>query len=110
MRVKFYHTHSGRSPIEEFIAEETPAIKQDFANAIDLLEAGYLLSMPLSRNLSKIHQGLHELRFKDDAGQVRVFYYIKHRESILMLFAFRKKMQKIPPRVIDLVLRRIKGV
>ena len=28
--------------------------------------------MPLSRNLANIRPGLHELRFRDKAGQVRV--------------------------------------
>jgi hypothetical protein len=37
-------------------------------DAITLLQNGVVLSMPLSRNLSGIRSGLHELRVKDRNG------------------------------------------
>ena len=66
--------------------------------------------MPMSRNLSSVHPGLHELRFKDRSGQVRVFYFVKRGEAIYMLHALKKKTQELPRKEIDLVLKRIKEI
>lgn len=66
--------------------------------------------MPLSRNLSSVHPGLHELRLKDRSGQIRVFYFVKRGEAIYMLHAFKKKTQELPRKEIDLVLKRIKEI
>jgi phage-related protein len=110
LKVRFYLKASGRSPVEEFLSECSPEIRQDFVDAVNLLSEGIHLSMPLSRNLSSVHQGLHELRFKDRSGAVRVFYFIKKNEAIYMLHAFRKKTQELPKHEIDVVLKRIKEV
>jgi len=56
------------------------------------------------------HPALHELRLKDRAGQVRVFYFIKRGEAICMLHAMKKKTQEIPKRDVELILKRIKEV
>ena len=66
--------------------------------------------MPLSRNLASIRQGLHELRVRDRAGQVRVFYYLKRGEAIYLIHALRKKTQQIPARELEGVLKRIKEI
>ncbi len=79
-------------------------------DAVSLLEQGKVLSMPLSRNLSNIQQGLHELRFKDRGGQVRFFYCIKKRDAIYMVHAMKKKTQVIPKEDIGLILRRLKEI
>jgi len=72
--------------------------------------AGQGLTMPLSRNLSSVYPGLHELRFKDRSGQVRVFYFVKRGDAIYLLHAFRKKTQELPRNEIELVLKRIKEI
>ncbi|MCM2279854.1 MAG: type II toxin-antitoxin system RelE/ParE family toxin [Oligoflexia bacterium] len=81
-----------------------------FFDAIALLAAGQALATPVSRNLSAIHPGLHELRLKDRAGKVRVFSFVKRGEAIYMLHAFRKKTQELPRNGIDIVLKRIKEI
>lgn len=110
MKVKFYLKSSGRSPVEEFLTECSESIRSDFFDAVNLLVNGQNLSLPLSRNLSSIHTGLHELRLKDRSGQVRVFYFIKKGDAIYMLHAFRKKTQELPKNEIEVVLRRLKEV
>ena len=52
--------------------------------------------MSLSRNLSSIHKGLHELRFKDRTGAYRIFYFIKKADGIYFVHAFKKKTQELP--------------
>jgi phage-related protein len=79
-------------------------------DAITLLQNGVVFSMPLSRDLSGIRPGLHELRFRDRSGQVRVFYYLKRGEAIYIIHAFKKKTQHIPQKELDIVLKRIREI
>lgn len=90
--------------------EQSIEIRTAFVEAVNLLTLGRMLSMPISRNLSNICGGLHELRLKDRSGQIRVFYFIKKGDAIYMLHAFRKKTQEIPKKEIETVLKRLKEV
>lgn len=110
MKVKFYLKSSGRSPVEEFLMDCSESIRSDFLDAANLLVNGQSLTLPLSRNLSSIYTGLHELRLKDRTGLIRVFYFIKKGDAIYMLHAFRKKTQELPKNEIEIVLKRIKEV
>ncbi|OGQ34235.1 MAG: hypothetical protein A3F16_07830 [Deltaproteobacteria bacterium RIFCSPHIGHO2_12_FULL_43_9] len=110
MRVKYYLKSSGRSPVEDFLQTVSQEIRFDFFDAINQLAEGKNLSMPLNRNLSSIHHGLHELRFKDRAGPVRIFYVIVSRDAIYILHAFQKKTQQLPKKELAVVLNRIKEV
>jgi phage-related protein len=110
MKVKYYLTSSGRNPVEEFILALPEETRLEIADAIALLESGQRIDMPLSRNLSSIRPGLHELRFRDKAGQVRVIYFIKRGEAIYFVHALRKKTQTLPSKEIDLILKRIREI
>ena len=110
MKVKYYLTSRGRSPVEEFVLSLPNKTRWEFADAIVLLESAQKLELPLSRNLSSIRPGLHELRFRDKAGQVRVIYFLKKGEAIYLVHAFRKKTQTIPSKDIDLILKRLKEI
>jgi len=110
MRIRYYETPSGKSPVEEFLLALPEETRLEVADAIVLLEGGQRLEMPLSRNLSSIRPGLHELRFRDKAGQVRVVYYIKKAEAIYLIHGFRKKTQTIPRRELDIVTKRLKEI
>ena len=110
MKIKFYLTNSGRSPVEEFLAGVSQELRQDFFDAVKLLAQGKNLTLPLSRNLPSIHSGLHELRLKDKFGQVRIFYFIKRQDGIYMLHAFKKKTQELPQKEIALILKRIREI
>lgn len=110
MRVKLYLKDSGRSPVEEFLSDCSTDIRSDFFDAVNLLVAGQVLAMPLSRNLASIHQGLHELRLKDRNGPIRIFYFIKKSDAIYMLHAFKKKTQELPKNEVALALKRIKEI
>ena len=110
MKVKYYLTQSGRSPVEEFILALPENTRLEIVDALTLLEGGHKLEMPLSRNLSSIRPGLHELRFRDKGGQVRVIYFFKKNEATYLVHAFRKKTQAIPQRDLDLILKRLKEV
>ncbi len=110
MKIKYYQTPGGRSPVEDFLLGLPEATRLEVADALLLLESGQTLEMPLSRNLGAIHPGLHELRFRDKAGQVRVIYYIKKGEAIYLVHAFRKKTQTIPRRELEIIHKRLKEI
>jgi len=110
VKIRFYVTASGRSPVEEFLGSCSKEVQSEFVDAISLLEQGHSLSMPLSRNLSSVQRGLHELRFKDRAGQVRIFYFIKKGDAIYLLHAMKKKTQNIPASELKIIKKRLKEV
>ncbi len=96
--------------MEEFLQGCSEEVRADFFDAFNLLSEGHNLQMPLSRNLSSIHRGLHELRLKDSAGQYRFFYFIKKGDAVYFVHAFKKKTQELPKLEIDLVLKRVKEI
>jgi len=96
--------------VEDFLLGLPEATRLEVADAIVLLESGQALEMPLSRNLANIRPGLHELRFRDRSGQVRVIYYLKKGDAIYLVHAFRKKTQTIPRRELDIIHRRLKEI
>lgn len=110
MKVKFYVTGSGRSPVEEFLRDLGADMKAEFLDAVLLLERGENLAMPLSRNLSSIGRGLHELRLKDRTGAYRFFYFIKRADGVYFVHAFKKKTQELPKQEIEVVKRRLKEI
>jgi phage-related protein len=110
VKVKFYLTSSGRSPVEDFLRDLSYDIRSEFVDAVLLLEEGQNLIMPLSRNLSSIERGLHELRLKDHTGIYRFFYFIKKGDAIFFLHAFKKKKQELPLKEIKIIRKRIKEI
>lgn len=110
MKLRWYQTPAGRSPVEEFLRGLPEETRLEVADALVLLESGQALAMPLSRSLSGIRPGLHELRFRDRAGQVRVIYYLKKGDALYLVHAFRKKTQAIPRRELDIIHKRLKEI
>ena len=110
VRIRYYQRPNGRSPVEDFLVDLPESTRLEIFDAITLLHNGAVLSMPLSRNLSGIRPGLHELRVRDRSGQVRVFDYVKRGDAIYLIHAFRKKTQQIPQKELDIVLKRIREI
>ena len=108
MKVKFYKTSSGKSPVFDFISALPDGIRDDFFDATQRLAEGDSLAMPVSKSLGSIHPGLNELRFRDRSGAYRVIYYIKKKDGIYMLHAFKKKTQKTPQKELRTALKRLK--
>lgn len=109
-KLRFYETGRGLSPVQEFLDGASLELRRNFIDAVNLLIQGQTLSMPLSRSFSSIHHGLHELRLKDRAGQIRVFYFIKKQGDIYIIHAFRKKTRELPRREVRLILKRIREI
>ena len=76
--------------------------------AIFDLQKGETLSMPLSRPMPSVAEGVEELRVRDRTGAYRVFYLAKLADAILIFHAFTKKTQRTASREIALGRRRLK--
>lgn len=83
---------------------------EDIYSLFDDLAHGKSLGPPISKALSAIYKGLHELRLSGRSGEFRVFYIIRVGDAIFILHAHSKKTQKIEKKTIDLIHSRIKGM
>ena len=72
------------------------------------LACGIKLSMPISRPLSSIAKGLHELRIPYQDGTYRIFYVIKMGDAIYILHGLKKKTQKLDKKTKEIILSRIR--
>ena len=54
--------------------------------------------------------GVHELRVKDESAAVRVFYFVKLADAILVFHGFQKKTPKTPQREMSVGLKRLREV
>jgi phage-related protein len=95
---------------EKEIAALPEMIREDLADALARLDAGLVLSMPLSRPMPDIGKGVHELRLRDRAGVYRVFYFVQRHSSIYLLHAMKKTTQATPAHTMALVKRRLKEI
>ena len=85
-------------------------VRHDFLNALALIRNGQTLSMPLSRPMPSIGRNVHELRFRCRDGIFRYFYFVKSGDKVYVLYAFQKKTQKTPKKVIDIVKKRLRSL
>jgi phage-related protein len=103
MKPARFHPAVARS-IEELDAET----RIETVKLIMLLRAGESLKMPLSRPMPSVAPGAHELRIRDRFGQLRVFYFTKLKDAILVFHLFRKKTRRTPKREFDTGRKRLR--
>lgn len=60
--------------------------------------------------MTVIAPGVHELRVRGEGATVRVFYYVRRADAIIVFHAFQKKSEKTPSREIHLARRRLQEV
>jgi phage-related protein len=104
--IEFYTDTQGRSPVLEFINDLPAQDRAKVRNDLRLLrEFGVLLRMPHAKPVTG-HKPLWELR----PGDIRALYFAHVGHRFIILHAFRKKGQKIPPRDIAIAERRMADV
>jgi len=86
------------------------AARAELGWLIERLQAGDTLVEPLSKPMTSVGKGCHELRYKDETGAYRTFYYLKHEKGILIFHAFKKKTQKTPKKEIETGKQRLKSL
>jgi phage-related protein len=94
----------------EFIREQSAAIKQEVGEALRDVQRGMSLGMPLSKPMPDVAAGVHELRVKDETTAVRVFYFVKMADAIVVFHGFQKKTQKTPKHEMEVGGKRLREV
>ncbi|MEX1068474.1 MAG: type II toxin-antitoxin system RelE/ParE family toxin [Patescibacteria group bacterium] len=104
MNVSFFEAEAKKSPVEKFIKSQNPKVADKIARVIDLLEEfGPKLYLHGSYT-EKITDKIHALTVRGSI-QIRVFYCF-YRNSAVLLHAFTKKTNKIPPKEIKIAQTR----
>jgi phage-related protein len=93
--------------VREFIDELPLQTRIEVLTLLRRMENGEILPMPHSRSLASMAKGLYELRLRDVAGQVRIFYYTKIKDVIFLVHALRKKTRTMPEKDRILILKRL---
>ena len=83
-------------------------VRGDLADGLARLDAGLMLTMPLSRAMPSVGRGVHELRLRDRSGHYRVVYALIPGRAVYVLHAFKKTTQTTPQRHTDLARKRLK--
>jgi phage-related protein len=110
VQIIHYTTPSGREPVKEFISKLPIEARFEILTLLRRLQNGETLIMPQSRSMASMAHGLFELRVRDRAGHIRVFYYTKIRGAILLIHGLRKKTNTISDDDRILILKRIKEI
>lgn len=94
----------------EFIRGQSVALRQKIGEALRDVQKGISLAMPLSRSMPGVAVGAYELRVRDENAAVRVFYFVKLAEAVVVFHGFQKKAQKTPKREIEIGQKRLQEV
>ena len=108
MRVFFHQSQSGRSYIESFLGELTPADR-----AIVLAIFSDIQDYGLGAKgcqFRQIEGKLWEIKVRAPGGGYRFFYVMLGRDDLHVLHAYRKQGQKAPIRELDIAQKRMKEV
>jgi phage-related protein len=93
-----------------FIRNQSPTIKREIGEALRDVQKGISLGLPLSRPMPTVASGVHELRVRSVTTVVRVFYFAKVADTIVVFHGFQKKTQKTPTHEIAVGQQRLKEV
>ncbi len=108
MKISFYETASGRSPIEDFIEDLPKADQARFADVFDGIEK-FGLGCPRVQ-FRQLRGKLWEVKFNSPSGGYRIAYVVVESETMVWLHAFKKKTQKTPSSDLEIAEKRMKEV
>lgn len=94
----------------EFIREQSAPMRRKIGEALRDVQKGIRLGLPLSRPMPTVASGAHELRVRDSAMAIRVFYFVNLPDTIVVFHGFQKKSQKTPQREIEVGRQRLEEV
>jgi phage-related protein len=93
-----------------FIRAQEPVVRKEIGEALRDLQKGICLGLPLSRPMPNLASGAHELRVRGKTTAIRVFYFVKLAEAIVVFHAFQKKTQRTPERELVVGRQRLNEV
>jgi len=98
--IEFYQDNKRNFPVVDFIESVSEQEKAKIVWVIDLLSlTGPNITMPHAKHIEK---QLWELRPKS----IRILY-LMHKNSFVLLHAFKKKTQKLPAHEKEIALKRM---
>lgn len=108
MRVFFYETGAGNSPIKKYIDRLPENDQARFLEVVDEIEKN---GFSAARVTFKPLEGkLWEIKFRSEQSGYRVFYVMLANDLMAWLHAFSKKTQKTPKHELDLARKRMKEI
>ena len=104
MKITFYTTASGRSPILDYIHGLS---KQDRARLLEALDQVEQYGFDAVRTQFRQIEGkLWEIK----VSAHRVFYVMIQREEMVLLHAYKKQGQKMPLREREVAIKRMREI
>ncbi len=102
MRVTFFKTSSGRSPVLEFIQGLAKPERARLFEALDQIERHGLDAIRVQ--FRQIEGKLWEIK----VSAHRILYVVIEREEMVLLHVYKKQGQKLPIKERDIAIRRMK--
>ena len=102
MRVTFFKTSSGRSPVLEFIQGLAKPERARLFEALDQVERHGLDAIRVQ--FRQIEGKLWEIK----VSAHRILYVVIEREEMVLLHVYKKQGQKLPIKERDIAIRRMK--
>lgn len=109
VKVAFYQTQFGRSPVQDFISGLGKSDQARFADVFEGIEK-YGVNCPRAK-FRQLKGKLWEIKFNSPGGGYRVAYVIvANRNTMIWLHAFKKTTQKTPAGDLQIAEQRMKEV
>ena len=102
MKVVFYTTTSGRSPVLDYIRDLSKPERARVLETLDQIERYGFDAVRVQ--FRQIEGKLWEIR----VSAHRVLYVLIQREEMVLLHAYKKQGQKLPPREREVAMKRMK--
>lgn len=108
MRVAFYTSQSGRSPVQDFIGSLS---KADQARFRDVFEGIQNSGLDCPRvQFRQLRGKLWEIKFTSPSGGYRIAYVVVQNDVMVWLHASKKTTQKTPVRDLDIAEKRMQEI
>jgi phage-related protein len=90
--VWFFSNDEGRTPVVEWLSELSPESKKRIGRALQTIEFGWPIGMPLCRSIVG-YKGLWEVRINLSGGETARLLSCVYEGKMVVLHAFIKKSQ-----------------
>lgn len=104
MKVTFYTTTSGRSPVLDYLKDLSKQERARLLEALDQIEHTGFDSVRV--RFRQIEGKLWEIKISAH----RVFYVLIEHEEMILLHAYKKQGQKLPVKEREVAIKRMKEV
>jgi phage-related protein len=108
MKIYFYETDSGNSPIKKFIDKLPEKDQARFMEVFDEIETNGLSAIRVT--FKPLDGKLWEIKFKAANSGYRILYVLLEQDMMVWLHSFSKKTQKTPPKELKIARKRMKDV